>query len=499
MVLSLIQDEKPKGSLSYLWKVLLRTKSDDLHYEVLAPTRAEALKALQNAVPALQNVELHEAKSADLCKELQHMEERLLIPAYKFGVVYCKQDQSHENDMFSNQQGSKEFHEFMDLLGDKIKLKGWSKYRGGLDVVENTTGSHSYFTSHRNFDVMYHVSTMLPYSTQNMQQLERKRHIGNDVVVIVFQDSSVPPFKPSTITSKFNHVYIVVQVVKDSTKRSKKDKSSMTKSAPPQRKLVSSTTVSTQNGQTEERSSSLTTGTSPSKSGGARDRSASHARKPSNTGAPAQTEAVKRLKTSKKGADTASLRSEPSRPMTESPNSSPVKKKRRPLSQERPASPQTQAKRDNNKRAQSQLRVTSPEGIKRPRKGSERTDSRDVTPSKQRPMAKSDASVKVQKAISTPMKQATSSSSGRSSSPTKGERRRSRYRIAVVSKNGVRPFGPVLPKDKLWECNLELREFLLTKLFNAERAAYYAPGFAQTRTRRLWLMDLLQKYGPPQK
>lgn len=29
---------------------------------------------------------------------------------------------------------SEEFERFLELLGEKIKLKGWQKYRGGLDV-----------------------------------------------------------------------------------------------------------------------------------------------------------------------------------------------------------------------------------------------------------------------------------------------------------------------------------------------------------------------------
>ena len=29
---------------------------------------------------------------------------------------------------------SEEFEHFLELMGDKIELKGWQKYRGGLDV-----------------------------------------------------------------------------------------------------------------------------------------------------------------------------------------------------------------------------------------------------------------------------------------------------------------------------------------------------------------------------
>lgn len=34
---------------------------------------------------------------------------------------------------------------------------------------------------------MFHVSTFLPYTVGDIQQLQRKRHIGNDIVAIVFQ------------------------------------------------------------------------------------------------------------------------------------------------------------------------------------------------------------------------------------------------------------------------------------------------------------------------
>jgi hypothetical protein len=38
--------------------------------------------------------------------------------------------------------GSPEFDRFVSLLGDKVRLKGWDKYRGGLDVK----GTYTYST-----------------------------------------------------------------------------------------------------------------------------------------------------------------------------------------------------------------------------------------------------------------------------------------------------------------------------------------------------------------
>ncbi|POI31696.1 hypothetical protein CIB84_004553, partial [Bambusicola thoracicus] len=42
-------------------------------------------------------------------------------------------------------------------------------------------------------------------------QLQRKRHIGNDIVAIIFQEENTP-FVPDMIASNFLHAYIVVQV-----------------------------------------------------------------------------------------------------------------------------------------------------------------------------------------------------------------------------------------------------------------------------------------------
>ena len=57
---------------------------------------------------------------------------------------------------------------------------------------------------------MFHVSTMLPYSKGNPQQLERKRHLGNNICNIVFQEDCSTEFFPEEMKSKFNHIFAVV-------------------------------------------------------------------------------------------------------------------------------------------------------------------------------------------------------------------------------------------------------------------------------------------------
>uniref|UniRef100_A0A3P9QIK6 Signal-induced proliferation-associated 1 n=1 Tax=Poecilia reticulata TaxID=8081 RepID=A0A3P9QIK6_POERE len=129
----------------------------------------------------------------------------------KVGVMYCRAGQSSEEDMYNNESSGPAFEEFLDLLGERVRLKGWEKYRAQLDN-KDSTGTHSLYTRYQDYEIMFHVSTMLPYTANNTQQLLRKRHIGNDIVTIVFQEPGALPFTPKSIRSHFQHVFIIIQV-----------------------------------------------------------------------------------------------------------------------------------------------------------------------------------------------------------------------------------------------------------------------------------------------
>ena len=44
-------------------------------------------------------------------------------------------------------------------------------------------------------------------------QLLRKRHIGNDIVTVIFQDPEAKPFCAKNIRSQFQHVFVVVKCI----------------------------------------------------------------------------------------------------------------------------------------------------------------------------------------------------------------------------------------------------------------------------------------------
>uniref|UniRef100_A0A3B5KW31 Rap-GAP domain-containing protein n=1 Tax=Xiphophorus couchianus TaxID=32473 RepID=A0A3B5KW31_9TELE len=130
---------------------------------------------------------------------------------FKFGVIYQKFGQTSEEELFGNNEETPAFKEFLSVLGDNIELQDFKRFRGGLDVSHGQTGSESVYTVFRHREILFHVSTKLPFTEGDVQQLQRKRHIGNDIVAAVFQEESTP-FVPDMIASNFLHAYILVQV-----------------------------------------------------------------------------------------------------------------------------------------------------------------------------------------------------------------------------------------------------------------------------------------------
>ena len=56
-------------------------------------------------------------------KDLFTLEKQERAMNLKFGVIYAKESQMTDDEFLSNQEGSKSFHNFLDLLGERINLK----------------------------------------------------------------------------------------------------------------------------------------------------------------------------------------------------------------------------------------------------------------------------------------------------------------------------------------------------------------------------------------
>ncbi|KAF3844762.1 hypothetical protein F7725_007925 [Dissostichus mawsoni] len=138
-------------------------------------------------------------------EQLMKLDEQMV----KVGVMYCRAGQSTEEEMYNNEMAGPALEEFLQLLGDKVRLKGFTKYRAQLDTKTDSTGTHSLYTTYKDYEIMFHVTTLLPYTPNNKQQEapHRKRHSDHRV-----PGARCSPFTPKAIRSHFQHVFIIVRV-----------------------------------------------------------------------------------------------------------------------------------------------------------------------------------------------------------------------------------------------------------------------------------------------
>ncbi|XP_048882530.1 rap1 GTPase-activating protein 1 [Brienomyrus brachyistius] len=210
LILSVCLEEEEKRI-----RVILRMKECTLHGVFSLslfhrfPNAVELAKMLCNNVTVTRFEPVSYLKAPEL---ITTFDEHRVSQNFKFGVLYQKEGQLTEKDILSNNDESEEFRDFLSILGETVKLQGFTGFRGGLDVCHGQTGSKAVYTSFSGREIMFHVATKLPFTEGDTQQLQRKRHIGNDIVALVYQEGQVP-FVCDIISSHFLHCFIVVRRV----------------------------------------------------------------------------------------------------------------------------------------------------------------------------------------------------------------------------------------------------------------------------------------------
>ncbi|XP_014222810.1 rap1 GTPase-activating protein 1 isoform X2 [Trichogramma pretiosum] len=197
------------------WRVLLRLRAGTSHELVPAATlgpNPSPVKMVKAVNDTLNVASLMPVACSGAGTLIARYDEHALVSRFKFGVLHQRARQVTEEQLFGNRQITPAFQEFLDLLGQRIDLKDHKGYRGGLDTRHGQTGDTAVYEVFRGREVLFHVASLLPYSPGDAQQLQRKRHIGNDIVAVIFQEEATP-FSPDMIASHFLHAFIVVQPI----------------------------------------------------------------------------------------------------------------------------------------------------------------------------------------------------------------------------------------------------------------------------------------------
>uniref|UniRef100_A0A915KHD8 Rap-GAP domain-containing protein n=1 Tax=Romanomermis culicivorax TaxID=13658 RepID=A0A915KHD8_ROMCU len=110
------------------------------------PTAARMAKVLREEISVEKFHPVLFPKGSDM---ILNYDEHVLVSNYKFGVIYQRFGQTTEEELFNNVGGSAAFDEFLTILGDKVQLKNFPGYRGGLDTLNDQTGNYSIYTKYK--------------------------------------------------------------------------------------------------------------------------------------------------------------------------------------------------------------------------------------------------------------------------------------------------------------------------------------------------------------
>ncbi|KAH1983267.1 hypothetical protein KXW60_005131 [Aspergillus fumigatus] len=134
-----------------------------------------------------------------------------IVDGHKIGVIYIDDGQTTESEILSNTIGSPDYEYFLSGLGTRVPIRGAQFNTQGLHP--DVDGEFTYAWRDRVTEIVYHVATMMPTDfDRDPACINKKRHIGNDFVNIIFNRSNVP-FNFNTIASQFNFINIIISPV----------------------------------------------------------------------------------------------------------------------------------------------------------------------------------------------------------------------------------------------------------------------------------------------
>ncbi|XP_035806403.2 tuberin isoform X3 [Amphiprion ocellaris] len=200
-----------------------RTERDSYHSRP-GPSNTEKISGLSPSFVFLQlyhspffgneaNKPLLLPKTQVIDRAVKVLDQMPPYDTHKIGVVFVGAGQvNNEVAILSNEYGSNRYAALLTGLGKLIHLKDCDPdqiFLGGLDQY----GDDGEFTYCWHDDIMqaiFHIATLMPNRESDKGCCNKKRHIGNDFVMVVYNDSG-EDYKLGTIKGQFNFVEVIIK------------------------------------------------------------------------------------------------------------------------------------------------------------------------------------------------------------------------------------------------------------------------------------------------
>ncbi|XP_058457517.1 tuberin isoform X2 [Malaya genurostris] len=133
---------------------------------------------------------------------------------HKIGVLYVGPGQAgSEIDILKNRYGSLRYAKFLQRLGTLVAIKEAKEHNLFIDLECNgKDGNFTYMWQDDIVQVTFHVATLMPNHKHDPNCNEKKKHIGNDFVSIVYNESG-EEYDLKTIKAQFNYACVVIEPI----------------------------------------------------------------------------------------------------------------------------------------------------------------------------------------------------------------------------------------------------------------------------------------------
>lgn len=144
------------------------------------------------------------------------------IPPFEthtIGVLYVGPGQCNsETEILKNRFGSMRYAEFLRNLGTLVAIKDAKEHNLFINMESGDDGNFTYIWTDDIVQVTFHVATLMPNKAKDPNCTEKKKHIGNNFVTIVYNESG-EDYNLNTIRGQFNYACVIVQPLELNTNK----------------------------------------------------------------------------------------------------------------------------------------------------------------------------------------------------------------------------------------------------------------------------------------
>ncbi|KAJ2034914.1 hypothetical protein H4S03_004659 [Coemansia sp. S3946] len=150
-------------------------------------------------------------KSESLFRDIRALDRIHARETIKVAVLYVGPGQWSEAEILSNSllDTSGSYRSFVDSLGWQVNLATFQGFTGKLESNGSDGESCPYYAD-ESIEVAFHEAAAMPKDQKDMRQMGKKRHIGNDHVHIIWNESH-HNYRPETISGDFGNVQIQIR------------------------------------------------------------------------------------------------------------------------------------------------------------------------------------------------------------------------------------------------------------------------------------------------